>query len=85
MVMQRATNLGNVVGSNLGGNWENVYTNSITAENPYGSINFVDTQAKGLPSAFYRVVSPESAALSGTAAAGSAGTNTDAVSPKQSK
>ena len=45
-----------------------------------------DAMAKRLPSVFYRVVSPESAALSGAAAGSSGtGTNTDAVSPKQSK
>ncbi len=54
MVMQRS--LGDVLGP-----WQNVYTNSITAENPYGSINFVDTEAKGKPASFYRVVGMEEA------------------------
>lgn len=43
------------------GSWENVKTNSVTADNPYGSINYIDNSAKGLPSVFYRVVSPETA------------------------
>ncbi len=37
------------------GPWQNVYTNSITIDNPYCSINFVDTEARG-KTAFYRVV-----------------------------
>jgi len=41
--------------------WQNVYTNSITSDSPYGSINFVDSAAKGAPVVFYRVVSPETA------------------------
>jgi len=58
MVLQRS--FGDIVGP-----WQNVYTNSITAENPYGSINFVDDAAKSAAVAFYRVVSPETAKQSG--------------------
>jgi len=49
--------------------WQNVYTNRISAENPHGSINFVDSAAKGAPAVFYRVVSPETAKQSGISTA----------------
>jgi hypothetical protein len=54
MVLQRS--FGDITGP-----WQNAYTNSITAENPYGSISFVDGEAKG-KSAFYRVVGMQEAA-----------------------
>ncbi len=44
------------------GPWQNVYTNSITAENPYGSISYIDAEARG-KTAFYRVVDMEECLL----------------------
>ncbi len=61
MVLQRS--FGDMMGP-----WANVYTNSITAENPYGSISYVDAEAKG-KSAFYRVVSPSTARQTGVSLA----------------
>ena len=58
MVLQRSV-------TNLDGSWQDVHTNQITIENPFGSINYVDSVAKGMPVALYRVVSPETAATSG--------------------
>ena len=54
MVLQRSF-------GDVAGHWANVYTNQITAENPYGSISYIDAEAKG-KTAFYRVVSLETAA-----------------------